>query len=46
VPLENTVQAVTCADLVRSGGVVVLVDQALEDGVASNPVVLEVGDWG
>ncbi|WP_329582545.1 hypothetical protein [Streptomyces sp. NBC_01361] len=30
VPLENTIQAVTCSDVVRSGGVVVFVDQALE----------------
>lgn len=40
VSLENTIRAVTCADVVASGGVVVHVDQAPEDRMASNPVVL------
>jgi hypothetical protein len=38
--------AVTCADVVGSGGVLVLVDHASEDGLSSNPAGLEVGDGG
>jgi hypothetical protein len=35
-----------CGDAVRSGGVVVLVDQVAQDGLSPDPVGLEVGDGG
>jgi hypothetical protein len=35
-----------CGDAVRSGGVVVFVDQAAQDGLPLDPVGLEVGDGG
>jgi hypothetical protein len=35
---------VSCGDAVRLGGVVVLVDEAVEDGLSSDSVGLEVGD--
>jgi hypothetical protein len=46
VPLENMIRAVSCADVVGSGEVQVLVDQAPEYGLSSNSVVLQVGDRG
>jgi hypothetical protein len=40
VPFEYTIRGVTCADVVGSGGVVVFVDQASEDGLLLNLVGL------
>lgn len=45
-PLENRVRAVTCSFPMGSGGVLVLVDQAAEDGCAADGVFGEAhGGW-
>ena len=36
----------SCGEAVRSGGSLVLVDQASEEALTPDPVVLEVGDGG